>query len=350
MRILIAGIIALILLIGGYFLWWNQVADRLVDTIKGWEQQRIAEGYEISRSPLVISDFPYRVRVTTDNLVITGPEAEGKPVLRMKELWAVVEPWNLTHAIFGLLGGADASWMEKGERRSLRLDAETAHASATFDLKGHVETTAIDLQHVELTPSWRAHVTADRLQLHSRPAPGSLRKGPNGKELPPSDPALQIAMRGDKVTVEDMQDFPLGQTMEKLGLSAILHGRLPLPLTWENAGQWRDTGGYVQILDLVADWGTSAIEGEGEVAIDDQFYPIGKMRTKIMGYRPIVAALLKTRRISEKAARMLGFALPLLEQKKDDGTKYIAAPVAAVDQGLYLGPVFLMPLAPLDSQ
>ena len=196
MRILFGGILALILLIGGYVYWWHHVADRMVELADNWREQRISEGYEISHKPFVTSGFPYRVRVTAETLSIANPGHEQSPKVTIPVFWAVVQPWRINHVIFGVKGKGRADWLEKGQQRSLDFMAASALGSATFNTRGRMQTVAIDIKELEATPSWRPTVTAERLQLHGRPKPKDDSSEKSGEVTMDGQ---QIALRADKI-------------------------------------------------------------------------------------------------------------------------------------------------------
>ncbi|MDF2368618.1 DUF2125 domain-containing protein [Sneathiella sp.] len=341
MRILFGGILALVLLIGGYVFWWHHVADRLMELADNWREQRISEGYEISHKPLVASGFPYRVRVTAENLSIANPSHEQSPEVRIPTFWAVVQPWRINHVIFGVEGKGRADWLEKDQQRSLDFKALSALGSATFTIRGRMRAVAIDIKELETIPSWRSPVTAERLQLHGRPRPAN---SSDEKAASEQMDGQQIALRADNVVIEGMSDFPLGKRITDFSLSSILYGTVRKLPAADTLAEWRDEGGFVDIEALNIDWGHGAITGKGAITLDDRMRPLGELETRISGYERILAALTETRQIDENAARTIGFGLGLLSKEGDDGKRYIALPLSAQDGGVYLGPVYLMRL------
>ena len=341
MRILFTGITALVVAIGGYVLWWHHVADTLLAAADNWQQQRIAEGYDIEHGPLVVSDFPYRVKVTTENLSISNPANHQKPKIELTRFWAVVQPWQINHVIFGAEGAGHADWLDHEEPMSLDLAATSALGSATFNLQGRMQTLAIDVKNLQAAPSWRPPVSADRLQLHGRPAP-IQKNGAQAAE--PNAEGQQIALRVNNMTIEGLEDFPLGQKIDELALSSVLHGTIAKLPSAETLGDWRDAGGFLEIQALDVRWGHGILKGGGALALDDHMRPLGKLDTRISGYGKILEALASTGQVDADAARTIGFGLNLLAKDGEDGSRYIALPLTAQEGGMYLGPIFLMRL------
>lgn len=341
MRILFGGIMALLLIIGGYVYWWHHVADRLVDMAENWREQRISEGYEIRHNPLVTSGFPYRVRITAEAVSIANPTHVQAPRVDIPVFWAVVQPWRINHVIFGVEGGGRADWLEGGEKNGLDFMASSALGSATFNTRGRIRTVAVDISELSARPSWRPPVTAERLQIHGRPKSPENTGDKKGNE---EGGGQQIAVRADNMIIEGIDDFPLGKRIEDFSLSSILYGTVRKLPASDTLAEWRDTGGYVDIQALNIDWGHGAISGKGALTLDDRLRPKGELETRISGYEAILAALTETRQIDANAARTIGFGLSLLAKEGDDGKRYIALPLSAQDGGVYLGPVYLMRL------
>ncbi|MCR9214124.1 MAG: DUF2125 domain-containing protein [Proteobacteria bacterium] len=341
MRILYSSIAALILVIGGYVFWWFHVADTMSVLAENWKQKRLAEGYEISHGPLTTSGFPYRVRITAEDVTLSNPGHFQQPQVFLTRFWAVTQPWRINHVIFGVQGASRIDWLDKGQPKSLDLAAATAHGSATFNHKGRIQTVAVDLTDIQMAPSWRDPITAARIQIHGRPAPDTEEsESTKGRDQ-------QIAVRIDQMTIDGMDDFPLGKTIEKFALSTNLEGTIKKLPSAETLSVWRDQGGALDINSLKIIWGHGKIDGEGRLKIDQQNYPSGSLKTKISGYEKILEALTATGQVEPNLARTIGFALDLLAKNSDDGTKYLQLPVAAQEGGVYLGPLFLMRLQPL---
>ncbi|USG61077.1 DUF2125 domain-containing protein [Sneathiella marina] len=339
MRGLYLGIIALLLVIGGYVFWWFHVADTMVNLAENWKQQRLAEGYEISHKPFVTSGFPYRVRITAEELSLSNPTHYQKPDIKIDTLWAVAQPWQVNHIIFGVEGSMVGTWIDGEELRNLEFLAETALGSATFNLQGRMQTLALDLAHVIATPSWRPLLTADRLQIHGRPAPAA---NENSTKI-----GQQIAVRIDGMIVEGMDNFPLGNSIQQIAISSILEGTIEKLPSEASLTKWREEGGFIDIKALDIQWGQGIVRGNGRVALDEADRPTGMLQTQILGYENILEALTTTGKIDPNAARMIGFALSQLSTKDAQGRNFIKMPLSAQQGGVYLGPIYLAPVAPL---
>lgn len=341
MRILYTSILALVVVIVGYVLWWQHVSDTMITLATNWEKQRTAEGYEISHTPFVTGGFPYRVKLNADNLFISNPTHYQQPKIFISRFGAVIQPWQLTHVIFDVEGETTASWRNQEEERNVKIKTSSALASSTFNTQGRLETMAMDLKDVYAVPSWRPPLSADRLQLHSRPEPR------DDTDDATAENRQQIALRGDNITIEGLDDFPLGTNLSEVALATVVHGTIEKLPTRETIAKWSDNGGFLQVQALKIRWGGSMLDGEGKLALDPEFRLLGNLDSRISGYDNILKALTASGKIKPDAARTIGFGLNLLAKEADDGTRYLTVPLSAEEGGLYLGPMFLMRLSPL---
>ncbi|MBL4750510.1 MAG: DUF2125 domain-containing protein [Amylibacter sp.] len=344
MRILYISLLTLVLLAGGYVWWWFQVADNMELLADNWRQQRLAEGYEIAHDPLVISGFPYRVKIDAENLSVANPTHFQQPTLEITSFWAVVQPWQINHVIFGIDGATRIIWQDKGEAKSVDLAAASSLGSATFNRQGRLQTVAVDIEALQAAPSWRPPVTAKRVQIHGRPSP--LAQGED--EDAPRD--QQIALHISQMIIDGMEDFPLGKRIEEFALSSQLHGTIKKLPSRATLTDWRDKGGFLDITSLKVTWGHGEMEGSGRLSLDNSYFPAGKFDSRISGYVDILQALVSTGKINQNTAKTVSFGLDMLAKEKSDGRKYIALPIVAEDGGLYLGPIFLMRLSPLFKE
>jgi len=343
MRILYISILALVLLVGGYIWWWFQIASTMETLANDWREQRLAEGYEVSHDPLTTSGFPYRVRIDTENLSISNPSHFQKPSAVFSRFWAVVQPWQVHHVIFGMEGESQINWLDGSEAKKLDLTAASSLGSATFNKQGRIQATALDITELKAIPSWRDPMTAKRVQVHGRPGPRNSDQ--EGDDTTASD--QQIVIRINDLIIDGMASFPLGKHIEEIALSSRLHGTIKRLPSRQTVIAWRNAGGFLDIASLKVIWGKGHIDGSGRLAIDEKYFPSGEFKSRISGYEDILQALVRTGKINNNNARTIGTGLNMLAQDDKEKGKYIALPLIAQDGGLYLGPLYLMPLTPL---
>ncbi|GLQ05308.1 DUF2125 domain-containing protein [Sneathiella chinensis] len=345
MRILGTGVIALAALSGGYYYWWNTVADTGVEEFHRWKTARQAEGFDINHGPVTTSGFPYRIRMDIANFQMADPQADNAPEVRFETAWAIAQPWKLTHVIFGVGGENQVNWSQNHTDYSTLWSAETALGSATFETSGRLKTLSIDLKTVEARPSWRGPLTAERLQLHTRPI---VREITTSDDKHPEVPGTQISLRGDTIVPGLKEDIPLAETLEHFGLSAVMEGEPADLFDRDSAAKWRDKGGILDIQALETRWGDVKVDATGTLALDDEFRMIGAFTSRIVGINSILGTLHQNGRLDEQAAKTAGYALNLMTRKdKKNGDRYLELPISLQEGSLYVGPLFLMRIPPL---
>lgn len=162
MRTIIVTLLGAALIIGGYTFWWNQIADTALVQAEHWKEEKLAAGYEIANSPIEVSGFPYRIKLFVNQMTIKTPDDKYPAKARINNFWAVAQPWNISHAVFGVDGTIEAMWQENEITKTATVTSDSARGSATFDLQGKVQKAAVDVRKLIIAPSWqeigRAHV------------------------------------------------------------------------------------------------------------------------------------------------------------------------------------------------
>ncbi len=343
MRILVTGLVATAALVGGYVFWWNKVADTAEQQILAWKEQKIREGYQISHEPIVISDFPYRVKLNIASLEIKAP-APKQQSLKTGAVWAIAQPWNIKHIIFGTEEPVTARWLDNEEEKTLKAEVDKALGSVTFTHSGKLETLAIDITDLTATPSWRSEIKASRLQVHER---ASVVKEASSDNQEKQKPARQLAVRIDNLLTGTGNAVPLGEKIEHFGLSALLEGSWKQFTDQTAVEAWRDEGGALDIQELAVRWGQSKLSSSGTLSLDPENRPIGAFTAKITGYNTILATMADAGKFDRKSLKTAGFALNLLAKEDEQGERYLNVPLTLQEGGLYLGPIFLTKVSPI---
>ncbi|MFT6558077.1 DUF2125 domain-containing protein [Sneathiella sp.] len=344
MRIILSSLIGLAVLIGGYALWWKNVADTAEQAYQNWKKAKTEQGYVVENSPIEISDFPYRIRLSFPHFSIREPNPDRQARVEGKDLWVVMEPWNVTHVIFGANNTLKANWQDKGVSRSTTLNSDSLLGSATLTLTGQLEKLALDATNLRLEPDWRAPITANRLQIHEREQPTTY-SDKDHKETSVS--GRQIVLRADQVKLIDDKNHFLGETIEKLAISAILEGEWQ---DFRNAGAitaWRENGGSIDIQELLFFKGDTEIVTNGTLALDEANRPIGAFSANIKGFNDLIEAFVDAGRLNRKNIQTVEFAVNLLARENEEGVRVLKIPLTFQTGGIYLGPIFLGKIDPL---
>jgi len=351
MRVLTISITAIALLMGGYIYWWNTVADTVLAQTENWIKTQQANGYIVKYEPITITGWPYRVKLDITNLVISKGTAEENDnfQLSVPQVWTVVQPWNLTHIIFGVDGTSTYRWQENATTKLMQVTPQSAIGSATILSTGKLDTLAIDLGTVQINLPNRSPVNAERLQLHARPSPKDQKtQGSDATEAAvQKTPAWQIAIRANNLDLGGNQDLPLGNMITKAEISATIDGNITKLTSKSALENWRDKGGIVDIQAANLDWGGSNLAAKGSLTLDSDNYPLGAFTAKIKGFNELLSILGNSRNMDAKTLQTVSFALNLIAKKDDQGVPYLDAPITLQNAALYLGPLKILQLNPV---
>ncbi|MBL4740385.1 MAG: DUF2125 domain-containing protein [Sneathiella sp.] len=342
MRVIVITFTAFALLIGGYSFWWNSLAEIALAQVEGWKARQKETGYVITNTPPEISGFPYRVKLDIKKTVIENPSRFESYSATIHDIWAVVQPWKVNHVIFGIESPFQLFWMNKGTPKTATVSATKAFGSALFNNEGSLQNMAIDLTDVKATGLNNGPSRAERVQIHKRPAltPAIADDTPQTQALQSGQYALTV----DNLFLGERAEYPLGDTVEKIEILARLEGSLRDFQSKESILQWRDRGGVIDIEDAVISWGISKVSGNGTLTLDNKSRPMGAFSTKLVGFNSLLDLLARSGGLDPRAQKTAGFALNLLAKQDSDGVRYLDIPLSLQDGGLYLGPLFLMPI------
>ncbi len=335
MRVVLSAIILIAMFIAAYVYWWNQVSGQLLAEATQWEEARLKEGYEISHTAFEISGFPYRVKLSTQDINIRNPLHERKPKLEMEELWLIAQPWNITQFVFGTAGPLTTNWSHKNSLRKMTITPEEFIGSGDFTLDGKIENLALDIRRADYQFSWQSSFFVERSQIHTRPAPDA------------TDIEIDIAVQIDNVDIAEGGNPYLGDNIKTIDITGTLKGKIDRGNLKGSLQSWRDDGGILDLTKIDIKWGPADVVADGTLTLDGKMRPLGAFSTKIAGYRQILQALAKNGRIQVELAATAAFGLDLLAKTNEQGIKTLTMPVTAQDGGLYLGPVKLMDLTPV---
>ncbi|MEH6403538.1 MAG: DUF2125 domain-containing protein [Sneathiella sp.] len=345
MRVIVITLTAFTLLIGGYVYWWNSLADLALVQVENWKAQQKESGYVITNSVPEVSGFPYRVKLDIQKTVIENPSRFESYSATINDLWAVTQPWKINHLIFGIENPIQLSWMDEGVPKAATLGANEALGSALFSKTGKLKNLAIDLKNVTAKGFENGPTSADRIQLHRRPGSVPAITGDAPQET--SLPAYQYALTVDNLFLGDQVDYPLGDRIEKIAVLARLEGSLRDFQNKDRILKWRDQGGILDIEETTIAWGGSKVSGNGTLTLDSENRPMGAFSTKLVGFNGLLDILETSGSLDPRAKKTASFALNLLAKQDGDGPRYLEIPLSLQEGGVFLGPLFLMPIKPV---
>lgn len=321
----IGGILLLLLL---YTIYWLYMSAQIREEIARWVARQEAAGYVVERESVRVSGYPYRFQVQVQAPRIEVPEAEGGWNAALTSLRANALPYDLSHWIVAFDGPLRLDgYSEPGAR--LELDAEEARISLVYNASGETTRIGVDL-------------TALRVAALSGPAPAIQaidRLLLNGVVQEDNRLHLRSAVNG--VTTAPGVLEP--DMVRAFGATAAL-ARLDVEITeWASLARsgntlaWSAAGGVMQILDAELEWGPAHITGTGDLTLDNQARPDGRLSLRITDPDALADALVRgglVPRENEQALRLAAMLAPR-------GPEGVSLPFRLQNGSFYLGPVRL---------
>ncbi len=221
----------------------------------------------------------------------------------------------------------------------MRADAATALVELLIGPGGRVRGAALKASGIVATVAQTGEsVSAAGLEIVIRPWPPAA-----------ADRGYDLALAVEKLVLPTRPDNPLGPEIGRLVGEAGVSGPLPLDGSAAAAKAWRDAGGRLDIRFLRLRWGALKLEASGKVDLDAGLQPRADLDGRLRGWNRILGALVAEGRMQRLQATVAGLALTALARPAEDGgPPVLPAKISVRNRRLYLGPVRILKLQPLD--
>lgn len=319
--------------VGGYWFYWNALADGLQQGFERWVADRRAEGVEVGHGPVEVTGFPYRLELHVPQPALSAPKLTARPAWSADELVLYFQTWQRGLGIASTHGIQNISWTEGTVRRNAKVKADKILASFRYSDRGQISRLDVDMTMVEITGSVALR-SADRLLARAE-----------YRSLPDGRTAFDTKLRGEKLRV-DPAATPLGEQID-LADVAVEWEPIPASTAPRDLDAWREGGGVMQLsrLEIVA--GDLMISGDGTFALDPRRRPEGAAALIVRGADAFVDAVSAAGQIGAGGRLGLRLAITALEQTGKDGSRFVKVPVAIQEGRLKIMGVGLTGVRPL---
>ena len=347
-RIALKAGLALGALIALYGAGWYALAGRFADGVRDFLAAQQGEGatvppmggqnIKIAYADIALGGFPGRLEARLIAPTATLGFANRTWIWRPARVAFSARPWSVARVTVDLSGEhavapADASGLPrwKAHARTLAVEARLAGSSvAEFTLRGtdfrlDDRTGGEQFAFARLRADWhRAEIqSADSQPDHLR-ASQSFEVLAEGIRMPPT------------------ARLPLADQIARVFVVGEVKGRLARETGTDTLRRWRDDGGTVELRRIEGRWGALALGGEGTLALDGAFQPVGAFTARIEGFSETLDALRASGAISGRDALTAKVVLTALARREGEGRPYLTLPVALQERRLYVGPVALL--------
>jgi len=327
------GALALAIVI--HAIYWVLMSGQIRTAAQVWIEDKVDAGYAITYSTMKVRGYPFRFTIHLSDAEVSAPVTDGGWRVSMDSAAASAQFYNLDHWIVTLGQNAILDTRIDGERSQYALTSEKARFSL-ITRRG-------------VTSQIGAEINALSIAALSGPEPliGSVERfAMNGRMAETGEFMSGFEIEG--VRFDDSQlDNPLqtafGDTIELIRLDSVLTEFDTLseagdPLAWSRAG------GRLLIRQTRLDWGPAALTGSGEVMLDSQIRPAGRLSVVVSDPESLISALEDARLVYDEQGAALRLAA-MMAPRRDEG---IALPFLLQDGGLFLGPARIGEIGALD--
>ncbi len=329
----LAGLAAL------YVGYWFVLAHILRQDIADWTANQRAAGYSVSMSEPQIGGFPLVVRARMASPAIIAPGAlwhwQGPDVDLSIRPWAPLDLmfWAPGHHRMDM-AGARPRWDQ--------LDAEGLLFGVSIGFDGLVHRVTLDLTGAALLDSrlGKSAIAAAKLDA-VLPWP------------PPADPtksALDLDLDAAGIDIPDSQTSPLGQRVDSLhAVIQVMAAPPPEASPRQTLIGWQNAGGAVELREGTLAWGPLWMSGNSTITLDRNLQPIAAGTLKVAGLNETLDAFVAAGMLQEGPARLAQFMFAALAKTPPEGGKpQVTLPLTLQDGYLYMGPIKLAPVPPID--
>lgn len=331
-------VVAVVGFCAAYVFYWRALAREVERGFEEWTVARIAEGYDIRFDSYRVEGFPGRIELTVERPMAADPRHHAAWSWAAERVRALAQPWNLRHVIVDLGQSHGFGWDQDGERRTLKVTANSAKASFRMRGPDSIERAAADLLGLSISGDGLAQpVAVQRLQVHQRLNGGEDKDRPAG--------SFNLSVEAEKTALPPDQSGPLGPDLRQFNATFLLAP--PLPKGPDDIVQWRDQGGSVDVTNFALAWGPLDMRGNGTLSLDKQMRLLAALSSEVRGFKETINALAEAGRMRPNVARTAQQALDLMARPGSDGKPTLTVPITAQDGRLYVGPLELMELGPV---
>jgi hypothetical protein len=321
---------------------WYVATQQLIAAIDRWAEARRAEGWQVTYAPPAPAGFPSKVAVDVPVPAVTAPaRAAGRIAWdwRASSVRVEIVPWRLDRVVLRTQGEQRLGVARDGERLDSTLDCAAAMVRLEAGLPddtGHyvVELAQPKLQLAQPAIGAAASQLAVDLRLH--------------RTLPGDHLAIAAVLGFGVTDLVTARLDKIGGAPVTANLHAELLGALPAGPLDRAVAAWRDDGGTVEVRRLYFSVGDINLVANGTLALDNQMRPMGAASAAIRGYDAAIDRLTAVGTVSPRDAQLAKLLLLAIAVPGENGEHVLNVPVTGQDGWLYVGPVRLTRLYPLE--
>jgi hypothetical protein len=319
------GLLAVIAIHAAY---WVIVAGQIRNQADDWIAQQEAAGYAISHGGLSVGGYPFRFSLRATSPQIAAPEAEGGWRAEAGRLAATAQIYDLNHWILTPDGG-------------LAVEAMTSTGLARWGAS--FESARVSLSSTRgVTTRVGASVTGLALVSEAGPQPAVESVAAlNLTGFVGDEDVFVLRVQADRLVMAETQlddelEAAFGREAELWRMEAVVTQFDALARAGDPV-EWRRAGGVLDVTRAQLIWGAADISGSGQIALDADLLPAGRLSMVVTDPETLISALVEAGMVHEEQGDALSLAA-LMAPRREGG---IALPFRLQDGAIFLGPARL---------
>lgn len=336
-RLAVAATLILLLLslaVAGAWLW---ARDALEQGIARWREEQVGRGYTIEYRGPQFGGFPFALSVTFEAPRVVTPQGltwRGPPIQGIAKVWNPFSVDLVFPGVHGLTLAAD------GERHQVDVTAEHATGRVVLRSDGRVASAQVDLGQLVLRGTEFESAAVQRLTARL----GPLRPPAERDRLE----ELDMVAEAIGVQLPPGRGGLLGDEVAWLSFDGTLLGGIPRGRPEVALPAWRDRGGSWRFHRLAVLWGPLDLRAEGALQLDEALRPAGELESRLKGADVLIDRLTAEGNLKPEAALAARLAVVAFSRADaETGEAVLAVPISLRQGMLYLGPIPLVPIAPV---
>ncbi len=338
-------VLSTVLVVGLWSLLWFGVANFAKKQISNWAANEISRGNIVTFENVRISGYPGRIIISYDrpkiktvwgnNLYWQGEQAK-----------ITIKPWAPWHGEIALGGKssmeittADGSYNFSGSIEKFNLFINPGNT-----LPDNIKINIANLNLASSDSNFKK-IKADEIIINM------ASNIPAGK----SAAAIEIVTIAKNIILPWGNNMPISNNFQMVEFSGKISGPITvsdkIKTTLKTAlDDWRDSGGKIMVDNIVLRGAPLALSGSGNIYLDKNTQPAGRLTAKITGLLPTINRFRDVGLIRDSDAVVAKMTLAAFSQKTKDGRSFLNLGVEVKENIIYLGPIAIGKLPPLTWQ
>lgn len=327
----------LALALAAYGWWWQIVAGSIRSAVAGFQDEQRALGREVKWDSFEVGGFPYRVKGTIDAAHLTAPDRalayDGERIV------VEVDPLSVNRITFSLEG---QQRIFHARERFIEANARADRSLITIASERGAEHVGVELE--RLTGKGRF----DDIDVNYivGEAEGAITVTAASERDPL--PRIELTTRLKNVALQGNLDLPLGSAIAWLDIDAA--AKMPvnvpeasLPILF---AEWRRTGTPIEIRRFELEWGGISIAASGEIKVDAQALPEGRLNLTLGNHPRILELMRMYGAITAETEALARKVLDVMAFLSGDKNRRVTVPLRFAEGAVFLGPARVATLTP----